>query len=262
MIPEPAQYLLRFDDLCPTISWADWERFRALIEEFGVRPILAVVPDNRDLNLERAPADPEFWERMRRAEERGATIAVHGYRHLCDSKGKSLLGIHRSSEFAGVEYETQQEWIHAGLRILREKGLNPRLWIAPRHGFDLNTIQALTKHGVDVISDGFARVPFRRHCITWVPQQLWGPVPKKMGLWTICIHPSQARLSDAEHLRHFLEEHAQQFTSFDRVIQEFPASSLTVRERIYEWIARARVQKRNRPKRLAHAYNAGRSDRF
>jgi predicted deacetylase len=127
MIPKPAQYLLRFDDLCPTISTGWWERFQALIEEFSVHPILAVVPDNRDPDLERAPADPDFWERMRKLEASGATVAVHGYRHLCNSAGKSLLGIHRSSEFAGVEYETQQEWIHTGLLILREKGLHPRL---------------------------------------------------------------------------------------------------------------------------------------
>ena len=61
MIPTPAQYLLRFDDLCPTMRRSRWEQYRNLIEEFGVRPILAVVPDNRDKDLDGSPADPEFW---------------------------------------------------------------------------------------------------------------------------------------------------------------------------------------------------------
>lgn len=55
MIPKPAQYLLRFDDLCPTVSRARWERFLPLIEEFGIRPILAVIPDNLDHSLELSP---------------------------------------------------------------------------------------------------------------------------------------------------------------------------------------------------------------
>jgi predicted deacetylase len=249
MIPEPAQYLLRFDDLCPTISPKSWDRFAMLLEEFGVRPILGVVPENRDPDLERAPADPDFWERMRRLEASGATVAVHGYRHLCESQGKSLLGIHRWNEFAGVTYEIQREWIRAGFRILREKGLHPRLWIGPRHGFDRNTLRALTIHGVHYISDGFARVPFRRHGITWIPQQLWGPMRKKKGLWTICIHPWAAGHSDAEQLRRFLENHGHQFTSFDRVITELPAKPLGFGERIYERIARGRVQSRSRRQR-------------
>jgi len=246
MIPKPAQYLLRFDDLCPTIPLKGWERFCPIIEEFGVRPILAVVPENHDPGLDRAPADPEFWEKMRKLEASGATIAVHGYRHLCDSKGRSLLRIHRWSEFAGVKYETQREWIRAGFRLLREKGLHPRLWVGPRHGFDRNTIRALTTLGVHYISDGFARVPFRRYGITWIPQQLWGPVVKKRGLWTICIHPCAAGVSESERLRGFLEHYADQFTSFDRVMKELPAKPLGIRERIYARIVLGRVQRRNR----------------
>jgi Uncharacterized protein conserved in bacteria (DUF2334) len=245
VIPNPAQYLLRFDDLCPTISAKRWEPFRTLIEEFGVRPILAVVPDNHDSDLVRAPADPGFWEQMRRLEASGATIAVHGFRHVCDNEGRSLLGIHRRSEFAGVKYDTQREWIRAGLRILRDRGLHPLLWIAPRHGFDRNTIRALTTIGVHYISDGFARVPFRRYGINWIPQQLWEPVAKKKGLWTICIHPWAAGSSAAGRLRGFLEDHAHQFTSFDRVIKELPAKPLGFGERIYARIALERVRRRH-----------------
>jgi len=245
MIPKPAQYLVRFDDLCPTITPDRWERFRNLIEQSGVRPILAIVPDNHDTDLKHAPADPAFWEQVRRLEAAGATIAVHGYRHLCHSRGKSLLDLHRSSEFAGVKYELQRDWIRAGFRILREKGLHPKLWIGPRHGFDRNTIRALTTLGVNYISDGFARVPFQRHGITWIPQQLWGPVPKQSGLWTICIHPNTLGSSAVEDMRRFLENHGHQLTTFDRVIQEWPAKPLGLCERIYERFALARVRRRN-----------------
>jgi len=61
MIPKPAQYLLRFDDLCPTMAHHRWQRFLPLIEEFHLRPILAVIPDNQDTELNLSAPDLEFW---------------------------------------------------------------------------------------------------------------------------------------------------------------------------------------------------------
>jgi hypothetical protein len=249
VIPKPAQYLLRFDDLCPTISPERWGRFRQMIEDFNVRPILAVVPDNQDSELQRSPYDPGFWPELCRMEAAGAVIAVHGYQHLCLSRGSSLLGIHRQSEFAGVDFETQREWIGEGLRILRDKGLNPRLWIAPRHGFDRNTLCTLSDAGMNVICDGFARIPHQRDGLTWIPQQLWSPVVKSKGLWTICIHPYVARPSEIEGLRRFLRHHGGQFTSFDRVLSDFPSGPLGLGERLYDRIALWRVQRRQRRRR-------------
>ena len=249
MIPRPAQYLLRFDDLCPTIPPARWEQFRKLVEEFRICPILAVVPDNQDPDLECASPDPSFWADLRSMEAAGAAIAVHGYRHLCQSRAKGLLNLHRKTEFAGVDIKTQRDWIRDGFAILRGQGLNPRLWVAPRHGFDGNTLRVLRDMGVEHISDGFARIPFRRHGITWIPQQLWSPFRQARGLWTICIHPYAAPSSDVERLRSFLLKYGAQFTSFDRVLKEFPARSLGLGERIYERMALWRVEMRYRRRR-------------
>ena len=61
----PFHYLLRLDDLCPTVDRERWRKFRSLIAEFALRPILAVVPDNRDPGLDFSPPDPAFWDQMR-----------------------------------------------------------------------------------------------------------------------------------------------------------------------------------------------------
>ncbi len=246
MIPRPAQYLLRFDDLCPTISQRRWQQLLVLVNDYQIRPILAVVPDNHDPGLKCEPDDPRFWDKMREMEAAGAAIALHGYRHLCKSVGASLLRLHTRSEFAGFDYETQRLWIRKGIEILREKGLNPRLWVAPRHGFDRITLRALRAEGIEYISDGFARLPFRRHGVTWVPQQLWSPLRKSAGLWTICMHPAATRHSEVERLRDFLEDHSRQFTSFDRVANEFQPGELDLTERLYQRLALWRVQRRNR----------------
>ena len=251
MIPKPAQYLLRFDDLCPTLAPGRWERFLLLIEEFGIHPILAVVPENRDRELDRSEPDPEFWARMRGLEAAGATIALHGYRHLCRSKGKSLVPLHTHSEFAGVPLELQREWIAAGLNILRSEGLNPRIWVAPRHGFDCNTLQALRAEGMGLLSDGLARVPFIREGVTWIPQQLWSPVEKEKGLWTICIHTNTARSAQVDQMRTFLGHHAAQFTSVGRVVAELKPGKLSLYERLYETLALWRVRASRARKRAS-----------
>ena len=249
MIPTPAQYLLRFDDLCPTMSRPRWQRFLPLIEEFNLKPILAVIPSNRDRALDFSPSDPEFWAQMRAMEAAGATIALHGFSHLCMRKGISLLPLHSRTEFAGVDEYTQQLWIRAGLDILRGHGLNPRLWVAPLHSFDRNTLRALRKEGIKLLSDGLARIPFSKGGITWIPQQLWGPVEKPNGLWTICIHSNTARNSDVDRLQAFLRLHARQFTSVERVVAEFHPTRLGLTERFYAGLALWRIQSRKALKR-------------
>jgi predicted deacetylase len=242
MIAMRAQYLLRFDDLCPTMSWERLQRFLPVMEEFGIRPILAVVPENHDPELEVSPPDPEFWSRMRAMQEAGATIGLHGYRHLCNSRGRSLVPLHGTSEFAGVLEATQQEWIRAGLAILRGHGLNPRIWVAPRHGFDKGTFRALKDEGITAVSDGFARIPFRRGGLTWIPQQLWAPVEKRHGVWTICIHSQTATDRLVEQIISFISRHAAEFTSVDRVLDEFKSKELDLTERLYGTYLLGRVR--------------------
>ncbi|MGA9061963.1 MAG: DUF2334 domain-containing protein [Terracidiphilus sp.] len=233
MIPIPAQYLLRFDDLCPTVSAERWRRFESLIEEFRLQPILAVVPDNRDPDLKVSPPNPAFWERMRALEAAGAMIGLHGFRHLCLNRGRSLLGFTGTSEFAGVAAETQRAWIGEGISILRGYGLDPRIWVAPRHGFDAHTLEALRAEGISLLSDGFARTLFLRGGVTWIPQQLWGPVEKTFGLWTICVHANTACDEDVEQLHNFLTAHAEKFTSVDHVLFRFRPATLTLTERLH-----------------------------
>ena len=84
-----------------------------------------------------------------------------------------------------------------------------------------------------MLSDGFARVPFLRGGLTWIPQQLWGPVEKDKGLWTICVHPNTASDVEIAALRAFLTIHADQFTSVRRVLLLSQPTTLTLAERIY-----------------------------
>ncbi len=217
-----------------------WKRLRALVDEFGIRPILAVVPDNRDRDLAASPPDRGFWSDLRGMQASGAAIALHGLNHDCSTHGRSLVPLHDTSEFAGLDLGAQRHRVARGLEILRSHCLEPKLFVAPRHGLDRDTLRALREHGIAFVSDGFARLPFIRFGVTWIPMQLWSPAPRAAGLWTVCIHPNTAEDALFEELRRFLSSHVSQFTSFDRVVAEFEPQRLSPFERGCELIATAR----------------------
>jgi predicted deacetylase len=256
-ILQPARYLLRFDDLCPTVSQERWRLCRGLIDEFRLRPILAAVPDNLDRDLRVSPADARFWRELRALERAGATIGMHGYHHVRQCMGRSFVPLHRASEFAGVPGHWQRTWIAEGLDILRNHGLNPKIWAAPQHGFDGNTLRALKAEGIYLLSDGLARVPFVRGGLTWIPQQLWGPLEKPHGLWTICIHPNTASLAQIEGLRAFLRGHAQQVTSVDAVLTEIPLGELELAEQVYAQLELRRILMRRVKRRFVNPRRRG-----
>jgi peptidoglycan/xylan/chitin deacetylase (PgdA/CDA1 family) len=240
MIPTPARYLLRVDDLCPTVKREPWLRLVALIREHGLRPILAVIPDNRDPELRVSRHDESFWELMCVMERAGAAIALHGYQHRVESRGHSMVPLHRKSEFAGISALTQRTWIRTGLEMLRLHGLHPTLWAAPRHGFDGNTLRALRAEGISVLSDGFAREPFLRGGLAWIPQQIWGPIEKRTGLWTICLHVNTITPRQLDDFAAFVRGHAAQFTSVEEALADFPPSRLFLVEWLRENLAYAR----------------------
>ena len=46
-----ARYLIRFDDLCPSMNWTVWCEVESILQAAGIKPLLAVVPDNADPQL-------------------------------------------------------------------------------------------------------------------------------------------------------------------------------------------------------------------
>ena len=79
--PSECRYLIRFDDICPTMNWAGWDAIESLLMRHSIRPILAVVPDNRDPKLIVDSPCADFWERVRKWQRAGYAIALHGYQH-------------------------------------------------------------------------------------------------------------------------------------------------------------------------------------
>jgi peptidoglycan/xylan/chitin deacetylase (PgdA/CDA1 family) len=184
-----ARYLLRFDDLCPTMDWPLWDRLEALLVAAGVAPLLAVIPDNQDPKLKVAPASPVFWDRVRSWQRRGWSIGLHGYQHTYVNTEPGLLGLNRQSEFAGLDYADQAEKLRRGLAVFAREGVLADAWVAPAHSFDWVTVSALSALGIHTISDGLALAPYRAaHGSVWIPQQFANMRAMPAGVWTFCYH--------------------------------------------------------------------------
>lgn len=200
------QYLIRFDDICPTIAWHLWDSVEEVLEVYDVKPIMAVIPDNQDPNLRLGPAAPDFWCRVRRWQKRGWAIGLHGYQHRYTTERRGVVGLNRYSEFAGLPYDEQFRMLKAGLAIFQRENINADIWVAPAHTFDMTTLRALKALGISTISDGHNPWPYvDSDGIFWVPQQLGSFRSLPFGVWTICVHPGDRLYEDTNYLRECLE---------------------------------------------------------
>lgn len=230
-----ARYLIRFDDICPTMNWAIWEQVEQVLCAYHVRPILAVVPDNKDPKLQVSPAREDFWEWLRAKQQQGWTIGIHGYQHLYETSDAGLLGVNARSEFAGLPLEQQREKIAQALAIFQQQEVHPQLFVAPAHSFDRNTLIALQDNGIGVISDGFFWKPVRWLGMTWLPQQMWQFRAMPFGVWTICYHHNRFNERDLQLFARDVARFARAIISVDEALQ-LGGEEGTIGDMAFHWL--------------------------
>ena len=218
----PATYMLRFDDICPTMDWSRWRYIEDILETHRITPVLAIVPDNHLSNLMIDPPNPIFWDEARRWQSRGWTIGLHGYQHTWSTAESGLLGLNDRSEFAGLPRDKQEAKVSAALEIFDREGLTPRLWIAPANSFDETTLSVLRSHGLDVINDGLHLQPFTDDQGTfWIPQQQWRFRKAPAGFWTIAFHHNYWSAQEAARFERQVVRLRDQIVAFDDVIARY-----------------------------------------
>lgn len=230
----PARYLIRFDDICPTMNWKMWSRIEQALIDQKIKPILAVVPDNQDDKLRVASPHPQFWEEVRRWQAQGWTIGLHGYQHKFVTQQSGIVGIQRRSEFAGVPASEQYEKLERAVEIFRSNGVQPEVWIAPAHSFDWNTVAALQKLGITTINDGFAIAPHTDpRGLLWVPQQLWRFRWRPFGIWTVCCHHNRWTEQQFSEFQRDLSEHCSAIADLPAVSAEYVRRRHTLLDSAY-----------------------------
>ena len=211
-------YLIRLDDACPNMDAAKWQKMEDMLDKYGVRPMVGIIPNNEDPQTSPDPYDAEFWDKAHRWEAKGWAIALHGYNHVCITE-EGMNGLNpmwARSEFAGVSIEQQREKIRKGVAIFKENGISPMYFFAPSHTYDKHTLVALRlESDIRIISDTIATKPYRDGDFTIIPQ-LGGHCSemKIPGVWTFCLHPTAMNEAQFKAVEDFLMAHKDEFVTF------------------------------------------------
>ncbi len=242
-----ARYLIRLDDASHHMHRARWARVEAVLDAHHVKPIVAVIPDNRDGKLMLNEPDADFWARVRAWRTKGWTVAMHGYQHLMHvTRARLLLPFYARSEFAGLTLEEQRQKVRESWKLFVAQGVQPAVWVAPAHSFDELTLQALlSETPIRIVSDGIALDTYFEHGFHWVPQQLWQLSERPAGLWTVCLHPNTMTESAIEALDQALAQRfASRLLSLGEVrLRQRPRTWLDGIYGRYFWWRRARAQR-------------------
>ena len=224
------QYIVRLDDACPTMNHVNWHRMEELLDSYGVRPIVGLIPENQDPEFAWS-VDENFWERAKQWQAKGWTIAQHGLHHLYmhpRPDGKYYQLSHSdNTEWAGRPADEQAAMLREGYKILQEHGLQPKCFFAPAHTYDAATVAACrTLDASWFISDGYALHPYRKDGMTFVPSICDGPFAMPLpGIYTFVAHPSV--MTEAAFVRwdRFLADENAHLTSPPRVLEAAKTSS-------------------------------------
>lgn len=212
-------YIIRLDDACEFWNKANWERIEILLDRFSIRPLVGVIPCCQDPQLISYGFDEGFWDKTRCWTEKGWDIALHGCTHVYETKDGGLNPVQKRSEFAGLPYEIQQDKIASGISRLEERGISPKVFFAPSHTYDRNTISALEHcSAIRAISDTFAADSYLENGFLFVPVQSGHVTELPFRTVTFCYHPNNMEDSDFDALEAFFEKHAEEFGSFTDVL--------------------------------------------
>lgn len=230
-----ALYILRIDDACPTMDKDKWERIETILDRFNIKPIVAVIPDNNDPEMKIDDSDSNFWNKVKKWEQKGWFIGLHGYDHLYITKNSGIIPINKQSEFAGVDIEIQRMKIREAVKIFDSYGINPNVWIAPSHAFDKDTMRVLKEEtNIRIISDGIAFYPYFEDGFFWIPQQNWHLSEKKEGVWTSCYHPNYMNEEDFIELEFFIQKHKHDFVpDIYSLLKKYKSRRRSFKDRIF-----------------------------
>jgi predicted deacetylase len=176
-----------------------------LFDEYNIRPLVGVIPSCEDPKMMRFETDVNFWDKVRKWQEKKWVIAIHGCNHVYTSQDGGINPVQKKSEFAGVPLKIQREKISKAVRIFNEKDINATVFFSPSHTFDNYTLLALYEESsIRIISDTFANRSYHKKNFTFVPVQSGKPRSLPFSESTICLHPNDMSEDNVDELKRFI----------------------------------------------------------
>lgn len=217
---------VRLDDITPDMDWQRFLAFKALLDKYQVKPLIGIVPENKDENLkgtqEGAPKD--FWEYIRQLQKEGFSIALHGCHHIYVTKKGGIFPLNNFSEFAGIPMERQKEMLAEGKGILEENGIHTDLFMAPAHSYDNGTLKALLETGFTKVTDGFGNRPYRWKGLVFYPIsfQLGRTLKKADGYSTMVVHPGTVKEEELKSYENYFKRDGVEWISYEEYLRQEP----------------------------------------
>lgn len=237
------RYLMRLDDASYYWDRNRWQRVHDLMQKYSIKPIVAIIPNNEDKKLTlKYPYDASFLDTVRMWIAEGFTPALHGYNHVQDSQNGGINPVNLRSEFAGKSLAIQREKIAKGVNILSSMGIDAKIFVAPAHTFDKNTLEALRlESDIRIISDTVANDIYYCDGFFYIPQQSGQVREMNFAITTFCYHPNIMNELAFSKLEKFLEKNHTKFSGFDALNMTMREKSLYDKALSFSYFLRRRI---------------------
>ena len=214
-----SKYLLRLDDASDYMDVEKWQRMENLLDKYGIKPLVGIIPDNKDVSLiYNYKQDLTFWTKVLSWKNKGWELALHGCYHKYTTKEGGINPVNKRSEFAGVSLDEQRKMIRHGIDILKQYGIVTNVFFAPSHTFDKNTLIALKEESnIRIISDTIANDVYFENDFYFIPEQSGRVRNLPFKLCTFCYHPNTMSDKDFENLEIFLKKYYFKFVAVKEI---------------------------------------------
>ena len=214
--------LIRLDDIAENMNWDLMEKSELLFEKYSIKPVLGVIPNNKDSHLLSYPRKNDFWERVRKWQEKGWEISMHGFTHVYEknSKKKDYFGYGGDSEFCGHSLDKQISKIKNGLKKFTEEKIKIRSFFAPNHTYDENTFEALKNLGINEILDGYGLMPYTKNKIKFIPQLFYKVYILPFGIQTTQIHLNYWKQKEFDNFEKFIVNNLNKVITYDQALEK------------------------------------------
>ena len=213
--------LLRMDDISENMNWEFMDKCEMLFDNYNLKPLLGVIPANKDPELLKFPKNSKFWDRINNWKKKGWEITMHGNNHLYTktSDKKDIFNYGGKSEFYGLDYSEQLDKIKNGLNEFKKRDISIRSFFAPNHIYDINTLKALKACGIKIIIDGYGLFPFYKHDLLFIPQLFYKEIFLPFGIQSTQIHLNYWADEDFKNFEKFIVKNHKKVISFDQALE-------------------------------------------
>ena len=208
------------DDIAENMNWQYMDRCELLFDKFNLKPLLGVIPENKDPEFLKYPKNSDFWSRVKNWEKKGWEISMHGYTHLYEKQTKrnDIFNYGGSSEFFGLDYQNQLNKIKLGLKKFKEKNISIRSFFAPNHTYDLNTLRALKECNIKIVIDGYGLFPYYKFDLLFVPQLFYKEKLLPFGIQSTSMHINYWDIKYLNNFEDFINKNYNKVVDIDYIL--------------------------------------------